>query len=239
MVDDLEDPPYCYDYDFKANNINLADDNNTSDIGEEEAVVIDLPTKEIDDYMEDILFSKKDTPIAISYYFMRVLEVPANTKWTGTDGAIHKALHTFNLKYASKDRNNYKWVRNIFEDLLEAISKCKKFCVIKRYKEGRGPILKIKLEEAIILTNTIEEDLGLKFARNKINKCRVSFGLAKVRFDTFFGLHKSLKPVPKKTMERKTGKRDKESPFAMACFNWCRQLLVSYGVIWGREDYAD
>ena len=119
------------------------------------------------------------------------------------------------------------------------MAKCKKFNMVKRYKGGRGPILKIKSEEAIILTNTIEGGLGLRFARSEINKLRVSFGLQKVRYGTVFGLHKSLKPVRKKIAKRKTGKRDKDNPWAIARFKWCRQLLVSYGIFRGSEDYAD
>ena len=87
---------------------------------------IDLTAEEIDEVMEDILFSKEDTRVAISYYFLRVLGVPPEFEWTGTDGAIHKTMRAFNPKYARKNRTNYNWVRNIFFDLLEAIAKCKK-----------------------------------------------------------------------------------------------------------------
>ena len=221
------------------------DDVNSGDVGEDECeeeggAVIDLTAEEIDDDMEDILFSKEDTRVAISYYFLRVLGVPPESEWTSKNGAIHKTLRVFNLKYARKNRTNYLWVRNIFIDLLEAIAKCKKFRTIKRYNmRGRAPILQIKSNEAIILTNTIEGGLGLRFARGEINKWRSSFGLPKVRLGAVFGLHKSLKPVRKKIAKRKTGKRDKESPWAIARFNWCRQLLVSFGVIRSRDDYDD
>ena len=68
--------------------------------------MVDLTEEEIDDDMEDILFSKEDTRIAISYYFLRVLGVPPESEWTGTDGAIHKTMRAFNLKYARKNRTN-------------------------------------------------------------------------------------------------------------------------------------
>ena len=108
------------------------------DDGEAEGEVVDLTEEEKDDDMEDILFSKEDTRIAISYYFHRVLEVPDESKWTGKNAAIHKTLRAFNFKYAAKNRTNYKWVRHIFEDLLEVMAKCKKFSTVKIYKGGRG-----------------------------------------------------------------------------------------------------
>ena len=132
---------------------------------------------------------------------------------------IHKTLHTFNLKYSAKNRTNYKWIRRVFEDLFEAMAKCKSFSTVKRYKKGRSSISKIKSEEAIILTNTIEGGLGLRFARSRINKWRVSFGLPKVIYSAVFGFDKRLKPVRKKIAKRKIGKRDKESPWAIARFN--------------------
>ena len=64
--------------------------------------MVDLTEEEKDDDMEQIIFSKEDTWIVISYYFHRVLEVPDEEEWIGTNGAIHKTLRIFNLKYSSK-----------------------------------------------------------------------------------------------------------------------------------------
>ena len=87
------------------------------------------------------------------------------------------------------------------------------------------------------MQKSVELGLSLKDAHVSINEYRSENNLCLVRFACVYGLHCRLKPKVRRVKKRKTGSRDVGSEWAMARYNWVRQLIVMFGQFVGPCPY--
>ena len=157
-----------------------------------------------------------------------MLDAPPEDDWAGRDGAVARCIKGLGISKGSAGT-----VRDVFTLTTYAALNDEAYDpgthTVTTARIGRPPLLATDGPEAQIVADEMEGGGSRKSATEAVNDWRLKRGLIHVGEGAVYSLTKRLGVNSRRVGKAPQGNFDPDSAWALARFNWARQLAVMFG----------